>query len=356
MLSFLLLTALGRPLPPRPAVDPTVTVTVDSSRHEFTIRAGPFHLPDMGAMDHHAMDLGAAHSTPVFHFAWPVEGWFRGFRTAVVGGGGQALPRRLMHHMVVINYGRRQVLYPAAERLFGAGQETEDARLPATIGVPMTPGMDLGFYIAWHNDTGADLDGVYLAMTIEYLPRNQNPRPLDVFPLYMDVDLRVGGSNTFDLPPGRSERAYEFTLPVGGRIIGYGGHLHDYGRTVRLQDVASGRVLAQVRADADRAGRVRGVSRGLPGVRGAGVRLRAGSRYRVVGVYDNPTGTLLVNGGMAHLAALFAPDDVRALPRIDDRDPDYQRDLASLEIMGMGMRTGAGDGHDHAGMEPQQTP
>ena len=41
-----------------------------------------------------------------------------------------------------------------------------------------------------------------------------------------------------------------------------------------------------------------------------------GDVYKRQGVYDNPTGTLLVNGGMAHLAALFAPDDVRALPRI----------------------------------------
>ncbi|MFN8646087.1 MAG: hypothetical protein U0104_04970 [Gemmatimonadales bacterium] len=356
MLAFLLLATAGTPLPTRPTADPAVTITVDSARHAFTVRAGPFSLPDMGAMDHHAMDLGAAHNTPVLHFAWPVDGWFRGFRTAVAGSDGAALPRRLMHHMIVVNYARRQLVYPAAERLFGAGQETADARLPATIGVPMAQGMDLGFYIAWHNDTGAALDGVYLVLTIEYLPKNQNPRPVDVFPLYMDVDLRVGGSNTFDVPPGRSERAYEFSLPVGGRILGYGGHLHDYGRQVRLEDAASGKVLARVTAEADRDGRVRGVSRSLPGVRGAGVRLVEGSRYRVVSVYDNPTGGVLRNGGMAHIAALFAPDNARRLPTIDERDPDYQRDLASLEVMGVGMGTGAGEGHDHAGMDHQHAP
>lgn len=354
MLAFLLLATLGTPLPS--PTDPAVTITVDSAHHTFTVQAGPFGLPDLGAMDHHAMDMGAAHNTPVLHFAWPVDGWFRGFRTAVIGPAGAPLPKRLMHHLIVVNYARRQVLYPAAERLFGAGQETADARLPASIGIPMSHGMDLGFYIAWHNDTGAALDGVYLVMTIEYLPTNQNPRPVDVFPLYMDVDLRVGDSNTFDVPPGRSERAHEFSLPVSGRILAYGGHLHDYGREVRLEDAASGKVLARVTAEADGAGRMRGVSRSLPGVRGAGVRLLQGSRYRVVGVYDNPTGALLTKGGMAHIAALFAPDDAGRLPPIDERDPDYQRDLASLELMGEGMGAGAGEAHDHAGMDHQHAP
>src|SRR5690606_13490141 len=150
------------------------------------------------------------------------------------------------------------------------------AMLPATIGVPMAPGMDLGFYIAWHNDTGADLDGVYLEMTLIYSPKNQNPRPVDVLPFYMDVNLTSGGSNVYDVPPGRSEKAWEFTQPVGGRLLGYGGHLHDFGVQVRLEDVETGKVIARVKAERQPDGKVSGVSRSLPGVRGSGVRLKAG--------------------------------------------------------------------------------
>ena len=36
----------------------------------------------------------------------------------------------------------------------------------------------------------------------------------------MDVNLTVGGSNTFDVPPGKSTKAFEFSLPVGGRLLG----------------------------------------------------------------------------------------------------------------------------------------
>ncbi len=349
-LPFALLAALAL-APDRPAIaavdEVTVVVTVDSARREVRVRAGPFFLPNMGAMDPHAMDMGASHNTPVYHFTWPVEGWLRGFRSGVEDVNGNPLPKHVMHHMIGVNYSRRQAIYPAAERLFGAGQETSDASIPATIGVPMAPGMDLGFYIAWHNDTGKDMDGVYLTLALPYSPRNQNPRPLNVLPLYMDVNLTVGGTNTFDVPPGRSEKAWEFTLPVSGRLLGYGGHLHDYGVHVRLEDVETGKVIAKVEAERDKDGKVSGVSRRLPGVGGRGLKLKADHRYRVVGVYDNPTGELLRNGAMAHITGIFAPDDPAKWPQIDEADPQYQRDLASLEVMGMG----GGSEHDHGSME-----
>jgi hypothetical protein len=345
---FVLLAGLGAGSPPtmQRHADVTVAVTVDSVRHEVRVKAGPFFLPNMGAMDHHAMmDLGMSHDTPVFHFTWPVDGWLRGFKSNVVDVNDGQLPKHVMHHMIGLNFSRRQLVYPAAERLFGAGVETADVSIPATIGVPMRTGMDLGFYIAWHNDTGTDMDGVYMTATLLYSPTNQNPRPLDVLPLYLDVNLTVGGTNTFDVPPGRSEKAWQFTMPIDGRLLGYGGHLHDYGTGVRLEDASTGKVIARVSATRDTQGKVSGVSRSLPGVRGSGVRLKAGKTYRVVGVYDNPTGELLKNGAMAHITGIFAPDDPAAWPQIDESDPDYQRDLASLDMMGQE----GGDEHEHGG-------
>lgn len=359
-LSLALLAALaaGAPVAPRHGTDSvTVAVSVDSSKHEVRIRVGPFFLPNMAAMDHAMMDMGAGANTPVYHFAWPVEGWMRGFKSGVEDAAGNPLPKRLMHHMIGMNYSRRQALYPAIERLWGAGQETADATIPATIGVPMKPGMDLGFYIMWHNESGKDIDGVYMTMTLLYSPKNQNPRPIEVLPLYMDANLTVGGSDTYDLPPGHSEKAYEFTFPLDGRLLGYGGHLHDYGVSVRLEDVASGKVIARVRAARDKNGMVSGVSRSLPGVSGAGLKLKAGRVYRLVGEYDNTSGKYLKNGAMAHITGIFAPDDMSKWPAIDESDPGLQRDLASLDMMGTGGMEGmdgmdmnhehGADGHDH---------
>ncbi|HEY7682434.1 MAG TPA: hypothetical protein VH879_07295 [Gemmatimonadales bacterium] len=344
-----LLTLL--PATARAQDDVTVTVTVDSARHEVQVRAGPFRLPNMPIMeDHGMMDMGMGAMTPVYHFTWPIEGWMRGFGSHVEDAHGRLLPKHLMHHMIGVNYSRRQAIYPAAERLFGSGAETADATIPATIGVPMRPGMDLGFYIMWHNDTGTDLDSVYMSLTLKYSPRNQNPRPVEVLPLYMDVNLTVGGTNTFDVPPGRSEKAWEFTFPLDGRLLGYGGHLHDYGESVRLEDVTTGKVVAQVRAIKDKDGKTTGVTRSLPGVRGEGIRLRGGRTYRVVGVYDNTTDRTLKNGAMAHITGIFAPDDMSKWPGVNESDPEYQKDLASLESQGsdeMGGHEHHMDGHDH---------
>jgi hypothetical protein len=315
---------------------PQVRIAIDSTRHELTITSGPFDLPNMPPMDDHAMmDLGMSHDTPVQRFEWPVDGWFRGFRVGLTDASGRPVPRHVMHHLIMVNFSRRQLLYSAAERLMGAGTETDaEVSVPKTIGVPMTPGMNLGMYVAWHNDTGKDLRGVYLNVTMLWTPKNQNPQPVNAMPIYMDVNLTVGGSNTFDVPPGRSTKSFEFTLPVGGRLLGVGGHMHDYGTRVRLEDAVTGKVLTQVLAERAPDGKLIKMSRKLFGVSGDGLKLKPHHRYRVVGEYDNPTGETRVKGAMAHMVGLFVPEDLKRWPAIDSRDPTYQRDLASLQVRG----------------------
>jgi hypothetical protein len=330
-----------------PAPPPLVRISVDSVRHELTVTSGPFDLPNLPPMDDHAMmDLGMSHDTPIQRFEWPVEGWFRGFRVTLTDAHGQPVPRHVMHHLIMVNFSRRQLLYSAAERLMGAGTETdEEVSVPKTIGVPMKPGMGLGMYVAWHNDTGKDLNDVYLHVTMLWTPKNQNPPPVNALPIYMDVNLTVGGSNTFDVPPGRSTKTYEFTLPVGGRLLGVGGHMHDYGSRVRLEDAATGKVLTQVVAEREPDGKLVKMSRKLFGVTGEGLKLKAGHRYRVVGQYDNPTGETRVKGAMAHMVGLFVPDDMKRWPAINPQDATYQRDMASLQVRGEGSMSGMH--HEH---------
>jgi hypothetical protein len=327
--------------------DPRVTLAVDSSRKELVITAGPFDLPNMPPMEDHAMmDLGMAHDTPIQQFTWPMDAWFRGFHLEMVDAQGRPVTRDVIHHMIMVNFSRRMLLYQGPERLMGAGSETEDIVVPKTIGVPMEAGMRLGMYVAWHNSTGQDLRGVYMKLTMLWTPKNQNPQPVNALPIYMDVNLTVGVSNTFDVPPGKSQKAHEFTLPVGGRLLGVGGHLHDYGVRVRLEDAETGKVLTTVAATRDSAGKVLKVSRKLYGVSGDGLKLKANHRYRVVGEYDNPTNVTQVRGAMAHMSGIFSPDDMSRWPAIDPGNPDYQRDLASLQVRGTGEAAARHGGHD----------
>ncbi|MGE0553145.1 MAG: hypothetical protein AB7R55_06925 [Gemmatimonadales bacterium] len=325
------------------ADDPVAKVTVDEGKRLVVVTAGPFHVPSMPpGMNHEDMEMMNDHNTPLVRFEWPIQGFLRGFKVEIEDAEGKALDRRMIHHLIGVNFARRQLLYSAVERLFGIGQETDDVSAPRTIGVPMTPGDKLGMYMAWQNETGKDLDGVVIRVVFEYSPPNLNPRPLAALPIYMDVNLTVGGSNSYDVPPGKSEKAYEFTMPIGGRLLGFGGHLHDFGSSVRLEEVVSGKVVATVTAARDGSGKVSKVSRSLPGVGGDGIKLEKGKRYRVVGVYDNPTSETVARGAMAHISGLFAPDDYSAWPKLDLSDETLQDDLASLNEMGR-----SGGGHSH---------
>ena len=318
----------------QPVQAESLQVTVDSGRHEVVLSVGPFHVPAMSMdhemMGHDMMDHGMAHDSPLARFDWPVEGWLRGFRIEVLDSLGRPAARRLLHHLIVINFARRQLLYPAYERVLGAGAETADVMLPKTVGIPVRSGMPFGLYAGWHNESGADLDGIRLRLTVIWMPRNQNPPPVDVLPFYADVNLDIGGSNTFDIPPGRSAKSYAFTVPVSGRLLGVGGHLHDLGESVRLEEDSTSRVLTELRARRDSAGHVEGLERRLFGVSGAGLRLRAGRGYRVVGLYDNPSGETRRRGAMASMVGLFAPDRLDRWPALDPDSPELARDLAAL--------------------------
>ena len=320
-----------------PATDePKATVQVDSARREVVVTAGPFDVAAMPpGMKHEAMDKMEDHSTPVLRFEWPVAGWLRGFRVEVVDAAGNPVDRRVIHHLIGVNFDRRQLLYPAVERLFGIGRETEDMSVPRSIGVPMKPGYRMGMYMAWQNETGKDLNGIRILVRLSYSPANLNPRPMDALPLYMDVNLTVGASNTFDVPAGRSEKAWEFTMPTSGRMLGFSGHLHDYGSSVRLEDVESGKVIATIKATRASDGKILKISRSLPGVSGDGIALKGGKVYRVVAVYDNPTGET-VAAAMGHMSGIFAPDDMGAWPVLDLSNTTLQDDLASLDEIGKG--------------------
>lgn len=323
---------------------PGFIVTVDSARHEVVILSGPYALPAMMGEGHHGHHM-EGHATPLFGFAWPVTGWLRGFSVAVVDGSGRPRPRELLHHMNLLNLDRRQLLDPAVERVLAAGQETGPVMLPASVAIPLDPGARLGLMAAWHNPGMDDIGDVWLKVTLRWTPANQNPRPIAVLPVAFDADYQVATSDAYDLPAGRSFQSREFVMPIDGHLVMAGGHLHDYGIALRLEEVESGKVILELKADTTDEGALREVERKLPGVAGDGIALRAGRRYRVVGEYHNTSGRAIPDGAMAVIGGLFVPRCMECWPGIDRSDPAFQRDLATLpgdgwagQDWGVGMR------------------
>jgi hypothetical protein len=318
-------------------------VAVDSNRKEVTLVAGPFDIAGGGeGHAHHTHEM----EYPVLRFDWPTDGWLRGFRLEVTDGDGNPLDRRLIHHLNVVNYGRRQLFYPAIERTLAIGQETEDIILPATIGVPVTRGMPMGLIVAWHNEKPEPVVDVMVKLSIVWMPTNQMPRPVNVLPVYADVIYPIGRNANFDLPAGATTFSADLRMPVSGRIIGAGGHAHDFGREITFAQVApTERKVLRLAMTLDPEGRLLEIERKLPGLLGLGTRLHAGRTYRLSGAYDNPTGATIPDGAMVHLALMFAPDRLADWPRLDPDDPDTQKDLAFLAARGSARLAG---GHEHA--------
>jgi hypothetical protein len=341
-ISILILTLAGLSTPGRSsqlaaqseAIGPQASLTTDTKARVVTITMGPFTIPAGGPGMHHGKM--SAHETPTVYVTWPVEGWFHAYDVEVRDSTGQKLSRKFLHHLSMVNLGRRQLIYPAYERLLGASQEVDRFSAPKSIGVPMKPGMRLATFIGWHNSKPEQIRGAMVTVRMRYTPPNMMPRPLDIHLLYMDVSYTVGKSDAYNLPAGPSSKTYEFTLPVGGRIIAAGGHLHDYAKFVRLEDAESGKVLLDLTAKTDSLGKLKGVSTKLLGIKGDGLRLKAGRRYRVRADYDNPTGTVLKQGAMGLIVGAFVPDDPAKWPELDPNDPGVLTDMAMLESIGRG--------------------
>lgn len=314
--------------------EPRAHVSVREERGEIEIVAGPFHVPAVTRAHehgHHGEDESV--KSPLVVVPWPVDAGLTGFRMAAYAADGTELPRELLHHVIGVNFSRRQLVYPVPERIFGFGTETPDVKLPSFLEVPLERGDSLGVYAMWNNETGEDLHDVYLQVLLPYAGQEPGERER-ALPLYLDTNNRIGSKTSYDLPPGRSERSYEFELPVGGGLLAASGHLHDYGVELRLEEVETGRVLTRLEPEVDESGHVTAVEqkiyRRFLKLVDARLRLEAGVRYRVVGVYENPTGTPIPDGGMAHIVGLFVPDDLAAWPAIDRQSAEYLADVAAL--------------------------
>ncbi len=203
----------------------------------------------------------------------------------------------------------------------------------------------------FHNPTETSFAGARLKVKLKYRQEGW-VFPLTVYPVYIDVMGHVGQKD-FDLPPGRSERYWEGSPAVAGRLLAASGHMHDHATSLRFEDVTEGKVLWQTGPELNEAGQVVGVPLGKFWWKG-GIELRPDRTYRLTVTYDNRTGGALERGGMGVLGGVFLPARGAEWPSLDPTDPDYlanleeTRQTAERRAMGMGATSGEhGHGHGH---------
>lgn len=256
----------------------------------------------------------------------PVAGWLRGYRWRVTNARGDDLPDPLLHHVNFVDPDHRKLFDPTPRRLLAAGRETRKALLPPVVGVPFAEGDRFMVAAMFANSTGRDYPEAYLRVELHYLGRGDRLiHPADVYPFYLDVTGPVGLKD-FEVPPGRSVQAWEGSPAIDARILGAGGHLHDYAERLRLVDLTTGEVLWETEPNASTEGRVYSVPMGKFWWRG-GVPIRSDHRYRAEVVYHNPTDEPSPLGGMGVIAGVVVPAEGAEWPELDRSDPDYREDL-----------------------------
>lgn len=337
LLPALLALAVAGPVRPAPSTEHGLQVKVDSVRHTVTLIGGRYDIaPAMEEMPGMPMGMMKMESSSLLRFNWPVTGWVRGVKLRITDATGKLLPRRLVHHINVVNFGRRQLFYAIPERMIAMGEETEDIMVPATVGIPVSANMPMAALVMWHNHLPTAIKGVSFEMTITYSPTNLVPKPVSVLPVYLDVMNPVGKDVDFNLPAGPQTFTKDFRLPLSGRIIGAGGHAHDFATALMLQDVsdtAKPRRVVSLNIKLAPKGYIQAVERQLPGITGDGIKLQDSHVYRLVGKYNNPTGKEIEKGAMLHMALLYVPDRPEQWPKLDANNADWKIDVARLVAM-----------------------
>ncbi|HXJ91668.1 MAG TPA: hypothetical protein VMT20_02160 [Terriglobia bacterium] len=276
----------------------TVTVTNDSTRHEITLRLGPWNLPGRSGMN--------VAQAPDLHWTVPFDGWFTTYHPRLVDASGNPLPGRLLHHVAVYDTDHANFLCRGEpEHIFGAGGELADWPAIPGLGYRVRQGEKILISTMFHNDTAICYPQTYLEIEIEYQPLTTvGPELLGVRPVWFDV--KECGNSSYDLKPGRNVTSGEFTLDSSGRLMGLGGHLHDYGEELTLEDDTTHRQIAHLEAKLDAEGHLISIpvvqftqERGLP--------LAKGDVMKVTAVYDNPTRKYLPDSAMGIMVGYFLP-------------------------------------------------
>ena len=222
----------------------TLDVKMDAAAHTASLRVGPMNLPA------HTGHMKMPQPPDLF---WQIrfDGWLLAYHPKLVDASGNAVPGILLHHTAFWNENRADFLCPnKEEHIFGAGSEMTDwAEVPG-YGYHVQKNDKIRIETMVYNPTATSYDKVYLEVVIPYQDATESAAPRkNVYPAWMDV--KSCGNSAYNVPVGKSEKSGTVTVKYDGVLLGVGGHLHDYGRQIVLQDVSRKETVATLDTEVD---------------------------------------------------------------------------------------------------------
>jgi hypothetical protein len=280
-------------------------VADDSVARVMTLRVGPVTVPA------HADHMAVAQPRDFF-LKLSFDGWLVAYHPRMVDAQNRPLPNKLLHHVAFWNTSRSDFLCAnKEEHIFGAGGEMNDWPAIPGFGYPVEKGNRIRISTMFANPTAVSYPAAYLEVRVEYRVAKPGATPAlqDIYPVWFDV---MGcGNSGYDLPPGQSSRSHRFLLRYSGKLLGVGGHLHDYGDWLVLKNATTSVTIATLSAKLDKVGHI--VSMPIDSFASqGGYPLRRGDEIEVIDAYDNPKGKALPEGAMGIVVGYFLPDNLKA--------------------------------------------
>jgi hypothetical protein len=292
----------------------------DSASHSITLRIGPIALP--AHTDHMKMPQPA-------DLVWtlPLDGWLLAYTPRLVDSTGALVPGHVLHHVAFWNINRSDFLCPnKEEHIFGAGSElTNWAEIPG-YGYRVQKGDQIRIETMVHNPWDTPYDHVYLEVKIPYADATASDVK-SVYPTWMDVQsCRDSG---YDLKPGKSQTVGTVKVDYEGVLLGVGGHLHDYGRQLVLEDTTRKETVVTLDAKVNEKGELLSVPVAMFFDKG-GYKFSAGDQLKITATYDNSSGKFRPDGAMGIVVGYFVPTDDTAMAALRRKPRPAARQVAAV--------------------------
>jgi hypothetical protein len=297
---------------------------MDVVSHTITLRVGPINLP---ANTNH---MNMPQPADLF-WSIPIDGWLLAYTPRLVDASRNLVPGRVLHHVAFWNTSRSDFLCPnKEEHIFGAGGElTNWAEIPG-YGYHVQKGDRIRIETMVHNPWETPYTNVYLEVKIPFADGSDPAATAKVksaYPAWMDVEsCRESG---YDLKAGKSETTGNVKVKYDGVLLGVGGHLHDYGQRLVLQDTTRNETVATLDAKLSE----RGELLSIPVVTffdNGGYKFVAGDELKITATYDNTTGKLLRDGAMGIVVGYFVPTDDKAMAGLRRKPRSAGRQVAAV--------------------------
>jgi len=221
---------------------------------------------------------------------------------------GHGLPNHLLHHLDFYNTARRSILRPEfMEIMFATGSELQEWLCPTGTGYHMNGAEEIVMEAMVANETGVSYRNVYLEVRMNYTPYSEQASMKSIFPLVFIIHRNKEGKATFDLRPGLNLVSNEAVIPQSGRLLMVGGHLHDYGREIKLENATRGEPIVVLEPKLDDQGKFLS----LPVVSlegGGGYAVKRGETLKLTAIYENPTSFDIGDAAMGWIVGAFLPD------------------------------------------------